>query len=134
VRKLTFFLVGAAAVVGGVVAIGSVSAAPVRGGLPKLQVGPSCDAAARGSVILGRNKEACLADETTAQDTLKQNWPKYLATDKIDCVTLENSGGPASYVELLSCLEIMRDARSIRNTDPLDSDPGPVNTRRGKSK
>jgi hypothetical protein len=72
VRKLTFFLVGAAAVVGGVVAIGSVSAAPVRGGLPKLQVGPSCDAAARGSVILGRNKEACLADETTAQDTLKQ--------------------------------------------------------------
>jgi hypothetical protein len=68
VRKLTFFLVGAA----GVVAIGSVSAAPVRGGLPQLQVGPSCDAAARGSVILGRNKEACLADETTAQDTLKR--------------------------------------------------------------
>jgi hypothetical protein len=132
VRKLMFFLVSAAVAVGGVVAIGSVSAAPVRGGLPKLQLGPSCDAAARGSVILGRNKEACLADETTAQDTLKQNWPKYLATDKIDCVTLENSGGPASYVELLSCLEIMRDARSIRNADPLDSDPAPANTRRGK--
>jgi hypothetical protein len=133
VRKLMFFLV-AAVVVGGVVAIGSVSAAPVRGGLPKLQVGPSCDAAGRGSVILGRNKEACLADETTAQDTLKQNWSKYLAADKTDCVTLENSGGPASYVELLSCLEIMRDARSIQNADPLDSDLAPVNTRRGKRK
>jgi hypothetical protein len=133
VRKLMFFLV-AAVVVGGVVAIGSVSAAPVRGGLPNLQVGPSCDAAGRGSVILGRNKEACLADETTAQDTLKQNWSKYLAADKTDCVTLENSGGPASYVELLSCLEIMRDARSIQNADPLDSDLAPVNTRRGKRK
>jgi hypothetical protein len=102
--------------------------------LPKLQVGPSCDAAGRGSAVLGRNKQSCLADETTAQDTLKQNWSKYLAADKIDCVTLENSGGPASYVELLSCLEVIRDARSIRNADPLDSDPAPVNTHRGKRK
>jgi hypothetical protein len=96
------------------------------GNPPTLLVGPSCEAAGSGSVILGRNKESCLADETTAQDTLKQNWPKYLGTDKIDCVTLENSGGPASYIELLSCLEIMRDARSIQNADPLDSAPTPV--------
>ena len=133
-RKLMFFLLGAAAVGGGVVATGSISAAPLRGAPPKLQVGPSCDAAGRGSAVLGRNKQSCLADETTAQDTLKQNWSKYLAADKIDCVTLENNGGPASYVELLSCVKIMRDARSIRNTDPLDSDPGTVNTRRGKRK
>jgi hypothetical protein len=85
-------------------------------------------------LVLGRSKQSCLADETTAQDTLKQNWYKYLAADKTDCVTLENSGGPASYVELLSCLEVIRDARSIRNADPLDSDPAPVNTRRGKRK
>jgi hypothetical protein len=104
------------------------------GNPPTLRVGPSCEAAGSGSVILGRNKESCLADETTAQDTLKQNWPKYLGTDKIDCVTLENSGGPASYIELLSCLEVMRDARSIQNTDPLDSAPTPVNTRRSNRK
>jgi hypothetical protein len=112
------------------------------GGPPTLQVGPSCVAAGAGSVILGRNKESCLADETTAQDTLKQNWSKYPATDKADCVTLEHSGGPASYVELLSCLETVRDARSIRNTDPLESDlgptpasgPTPARMRRGKRK
>ena len=34
------------------------------GGPPTLQVGPSCEAAGRGAVVLGRNKEACLADET----------------------------------------------------------------------
>jgi len=112
------------------------------GGPPTLQVGPSCVAAGAGSVILGRNKESCLADETTAQNTLKQNWPNYLAADKADCVTLEKSGGPASYVELLSCLEVMRDARTIQKEDPLGSELGPApasgatpaSMRRGKRK
>src|SRR5580704_9533937 len=95
------------------------------GGPPTLQVGPSCEAAGRGAVVLGRNKEACLADETTAQDTLKQNWSKYSTTDKTQCVGMATTGGPASYVELLSCLEVMRDARNIQNTDVLESDNGP---------
>jgi hypothetical protein len=99
------------------------------GGPPTLQVEPSCEAAGQGSVILGRNKEACLADETTAQDTMKQNWSKYSADDKTMCVDMEKSGGAASYVELVSCLEIMRDARNIRNGDPLESDPSPVTRR-----
>jgi hypothetical protein len=85
---------------------------------PTLNVGPSCDAAARGSVMLGRDKEACLGDERTAQDTLKQNWSKFNAADKTQCIGNVKSGGPASYVELLSCLEIMRDAKAIRETDP----------------
>jgi hypothetical protein len=54
-------------------------------------------------MVLGRDKKACLADETTAQDTLKQNWSKYVASDKSDCVGMVRTGGPASYVELLSC-------------------------------
>jgi hypothetical protein len=44
-------------------------------GPPILQVGPSCVAAGAGSVILGRNKESCLADETTAEDTLNKIGP-----------------------------------------------------------
>jgi hypothetical protein len=49
---------------------------------------------------------------------------------------LENSGGPASYVELLSCLEVMRDARTIQREDPLGSElgPAPASMRRGKRK
>jgi hypothetical protein len=94
--------------------------ARTRGGSPPtLQVGPSCEAAGRGAVVLGRNKEACLGDETTAQDTLKQNWSKYPGTDKTTCIGMTSTGGPASYVELLSCLEILREAKSIEATDPL---------------
>jgi hypothetical protein len=104
-----------------------------RGGSPPtLQVGPSCEAAGRGAVVLGRNKEACLADETTAQDTLKQNWSKYVASDKSDCLGMVTTGGPASYVELLSCVEILRDARNIRNLDPLESDNQSVSPRRSR--
>ena len=104
------------------------------GGPPTLNVGPSCDAAARGSVILGRDKKACLADETTAQDTLKQNWSKYSAADKSECIGMATTGGPASYVELLSCVEILRDARNIRNTDALASDDSAISPRRRRHK
>ena len=103
------------------------------GGPPTLQVAPSCEAAARGAVVLGRNKEACLADETTAQDTLKQNWSKYAASDKNECVGMVKTGGPPSYVELLSCVEILRDARNIRNADPLESDNESVSIRRSRN-
>jgi hypothetical protein len=89
---------------------------------PRLNVGPSCDAAARGAIVIGRDKEACMGDERAAQDTLKQNWAKYNAADKTQCIGNVKTGGPASYVELLSCLEIMRDAKSIRESD-VTADP-----------
>ena len=94
------------------------------GGPPTLQVGPSCEAAGRGAVVLGRNKEACLADENAALKTLRDNWPKYAANDKTLCIGMESTGGPASYVELLSCLEVNRDARDIQSADPLEANIG----------
>jgi hypothetical protein len=35
---------------------------------------------------------------------------------------MTTAGGPASYVELVSCLEVLRDAKSIEATDPLGGD------------
>jgi hypothetical protein len=132
-RKLMFTLVAVAALAACAVSTGPAGAAPAYAdGPPNLQVGSSCEAAGRGAVILGRNKEACLVDESTAQDTLKQNWSKYSATDQSQCVGMVKTGGPASYVELLSCLEIMRDARNIQNVDPLERDDAAVSTRRGR--
>src|SRR5262249_56123831 len=83
---------------------------------PKLDVTPSCAAAARGAISAGRDKEACLADERTAQDALAQNWSKYNAADKTQCVGNVKTGGPPSYVELLSCPEILRDSTPILAT------------------
>jgi hypothetical protein len=100
---------------------------------PKLDVSPSCDAAARGAISAGRDKEACLVDERTAEGVLAQNWSKYDAADKTQCVGNVKTGGPASYVELLSCLEIMRDAKAIRQGDvlaPSDRPSGLMRRRR----
>ena len=97
---------------------------------PKLNVTPSCNAAARGAISVGRDKEACLADERTAEDSLTQNWSKYNAADKTQCIGNVKTGGPPSYVELLSCLEIMRDAKTIREGDLLDQPLLPTNRRR----
>jgi hypothetical protein len=92
---------------------------------PKLDVAPSCEAAARGAMVIGRDKAACMGDENAALDVLKQNWSKYTGPDKIQCVGNVKTGGPASYVELLSCLEIMRDAKTIREGGTLEGTTPP---------
>jgi hypothetical protein len=86
---------------------------------PTLNIGPSCDAAARGAIVAGRDREAFMGDERAARDVLAKAWDKYAPADKTQCVGMNGKGGPASYVELLSCLEIMRDAKTIRETDTL---------------
>jgi len=107
---------------------------------PKLNVGSSCDAAAKGAISAGRDKEACLGDELAAQEMLAKNWAQYSRAHKIQCVSMTTHGGP-SYVELISCLDIMRDADAISKADPFfglpDQEPkrAPSNTAvRGRSK
>jgi hypothetical protein len=86
---------------------------------PRLDVSESCDAAAKGAIAVGRDMKACLEDENAALAVLAKNWSQYNSLIKSQCVGNVTSGGPPSYVELLSCLEIMRDAKEIRETDTL---------------
>jgi hypothetical protein len=95
------------------------AAAEPADGPPPLDVTVSCNAAARGAISAGRDKESCLADEHAAQAQLTENWSKYNASDRTQCIGNVKTGGPASYVELLSCLEVMKDAKESRETDPL---------------
>jgi hypothetical protein len=101
-----------------VVMLGLPAAAALADGPPKLDVTVSCSGAARGALSVGRDKESCLADESAAQDVLAKNWSKYSAADKTQCVGNVKTGGPPSYVELLSCLEVMKDAKEIREAGP----------------
>jgi hypothetical protein len=91
-------------------------AAAFADGPPKLDVSISC----KGSKQLtGRDKEACLLDEGAGQRTLAKNWSKYRADDKTHCVAHVQTGGVPSYVELLSCLETLRDAKDFRDGDGI---------------
>jgi hypothetical protein len=87
----------------------------VAAGPPKLDTRPSCEAAVRFALTAGRDEKACFDDEHTAQDAVTKSWSQYSADDKTQCVGMVNAGGPPSYVELQSCLEMMRDAAAIQD-------------------
>jgi hypothetical protein len=98
---------------------------------PKLDVTASCNAAARGAISAGRDNESCLSDERAAQDVLTKGWSEFNAADKTQCIGNVKTGGPPSYVELLSCLEVMRDAKKFREGgDPLGLPERPAMGRR----
>jgi hypothetical protein len=100
---------------------------------PKLDVDTTCNAAYQFAISSSRDKdkEACLDDEHAAEDTIGKNWSKFSANDKTTCIGMVKTGGPASYVELLSCLEIMRDAKEYSEDDsPKQADRPPQSTRR----
>jgi hypothetical protein len=105
-----------------VVSLGLQVGFAVADGPPKLNVGPSCNAAARGAISLGRNTAACMGDERDAQDQLTNNWSQYSRAHKTQCVGMTTRSGTSSYVELISCLDIMKDAAAIYKADPLFGD------------
>jgi hypothetical protein len=86
---------------------------------PKLDVTTTCNAASQYAIFAGRDKDACIDDERTAETTLAQNWSKYSTVDKSQCIGTVKTGGPSSYVELLSCIEVLRDAKLLGEEDPL---------------
>jgi hypothetical protein len=99
----------AASVIGAAIAVAGQEIA-WAGGPPELDVSASCNSAARGSVVVGTGRQACLNDEHTAKDTLAKEWSNFSPIARAQCTGMNKTGGPPSYVELLVCLEMMRDA------------------------
>jgi hypothetical protein len=89
---------------------------------PQLNVETTCRVAAQGGT--GRNQDACLSDGKTAQNTLAGKWKQFNATQQKRCTDLISMGGPPSYVELLTCLEMAEQARKIPDRDALESRKG----------
>jgi len=89
--------------------LGLQLAAATADHVPNLDIAPGCRAAA--AVDAGETSEqGCLGDERAAHDALTKAWSGFASSDKTMCVDQTSNYNP-SYVELLSCLEMMRDAR-----------------------
>ena len=100
---------------------GALAAAWAAGSPPKFDIAPICKAAASTGVSNARNAEACRRDEEKAQETLGQNWDQFSAAQQTQCVRLSTLGGSPSYVELLTCLEMAKQARDIPASQGLDT-------------
>jgi len=81
------------------------------GGVPSLEFAQGCRNTASGdATILGR----CMRDEQRAQQKLTAEWETFPHADRTQCTALATLGNVIqSYVELITCLEMAKDARAL---------------------
>ena len=82
------------------------------GGVPTLDVRPSCLAAAKAAIVTTDRTQACMVDEQDAHDQLVKTWTKFNTDDRATCVRTMMDFEP-TYTELLTCLEMAGDARKL---------------------
>jgi len=95
----------AAAMLGGVLTVAAVDS------VPTLDTQPTC-AGADSDLTGNRNIASCEQSEQQARNTLSAEWQRFPVSDKRNCVAETNIGGFPSYVQVLTCLEMARDART----------------------
>jgi hypothetical protein len=83
---------------------------------PTFDVKPSCEADISDDV---ETAKSCQEDEQAAREQLAKMWNGFSAPDRAMCTDLTEGYNP-SYVELLSCLQIMRDADGVDRNSPVD--------------
>jgi hypothetical protein len=96
-------------------ALGATLLFPVADQVPSLNVEPACRAAAKmgDSLSLDTTLRQCLADEKSAHDQLEKEWTQFAPALRQRCVATTETGGDPSYVEVLVCLQMGRDAVQI---------------------
>jgi hypothetical protein len=82
------------------------------GGVPTLDVRPSCRAAAIAQITTADRMQGCIADEQDAHDRLVRAWTKFNMSDRVTCVRAMMDFEP-TYTELLTCLEMASNARKF---------------------
>jgi hypothetical protein len=97
-----------------VLVVGSVWLA--ADGVPTLNVEPFCREVAKRAAPVG-DVNVCLRQEREARDQLVKEWAQFPAADRAYCQHLHTVGGDPTYTELLTCLELQRDAGNLREKE-----------------
>ncbi len=94
---------------------------PVSDSVPTLNVDQVCQGIAQqGGVSFHDNdvaveKKNCLDSEQATRDQLVKQWSSFASADKTACTNESRMGGDSSYTELLTCLEMARDVRTMQS-------------------
>jgi hypothetical protein len=81
--------------------------------VPKFNVEPFCRRMAQLAEPVG-DVNVCLQKEQEAREELGRQWRQFAAADKSYCVRLHTIGTEPTYTEVLSCLELQRELRRLR--------------------
>lgn len=93
--------------------------------VPTFNVERTCRPAAAAGVLPGRNSAACQQDENKARAKLEQDWPQFSTAQRAQCANFVAMDRAPSYVELLTCLEMAKQAKEL----PAESKSGTVGRR-----
>jgi hypothetical protein len=100
--------------------------------VPDLNFEPICREGA-GEKLAGKDDVGtCIKDESAARDALSKQWSEFESADRARCVRLSTTNRSASYVEVLTCLEMDRDAKKLRQREDAGigaSEPAPLQAR-----
>jgi len=112
---------------------------PVVDSVPTLNVDEVCQGIAQQGGVsfhdtdIAEEKKNCLDSEHAIRDELAKEWSSFSPADKVACTNESKMGGESSYTELLTCLEMARAVRNMRNeaNAPTESNvpPAPVGHR-----
>jgi len=91
--------------------------------VPRLDVAGACRAAAGADIGIKYDVDRCLKSENEARDQLKTQWANFPAPDRSLCTQTATMGGTASYVELITCLELKREVAKAPADLGLQSRP-----------
>jgi hypothetical protein len=88
---------------------------------PKFDVEPTCRAAGEvGSP--GRASADCQRDEQDARSKLEKDWSQYSSAQRNQCDGLvTSSGGAPSYIELLTCLDMAKQAKELPEDSKIEN-------------
>src|SRR5437764_1938975 len=90
--------------------------------VPKLDVSSTCRPLG-GDKSLQINTDRCFKSEQEARDQLARGWADFPAADRTLCTQTATMGGMASYVALITCLEMKRDVAKLPADRGLRSQP-----------
>jgi hypothetical protein len=80
--------------------------------VPALDVEKSCKSVS--SLAVGQvSPQKCVEQEMAARTELQKSWSTFGASDRESCAALAVEGGNPSYIELLTCVQMARDARAL---------------------
>lgn len=99
------------AILAGDIALAASQEAPV------FNVDPNCRAAAREAPT-SESMAICQATEQRAREEIVRQWSEVSAAEKAQCVPLSTLGGTPTYTELLTCIELTREAKRLRSQEP----------------
>jgi len=77
--------------------------------IPQLNFVASCRTTSESKAT----QDSCIGDEERARDRLAKEWGRFSSANQNQCTQLSSMKGFQSYVELLTCLQMAQDAKTL---------------------